>query len=190
MVACALPSYYIRLHDSNEMLARHDESVIASDFYSPIIIELKIMADGSISLIDKIKNLKISVEKDNIVLKKNAEDFETSLSLVYNGDSNFYIMKDDKCLEALSSILSLEITDLRFNECKKTKKQLWEILYLADRKIKNEAYFFPRHTKKHHYKSSHLNNKNGFFRSTVDNRLITKHGDKIKISEKYESVEF
>ncbi|KAK6089944.1 hypothetical protein P3W45_000990 [Vairimorpha bombi] len=152
----SLPKYYIRSLGTNKMMARHEGEVIISDFYSPIVVKFKQSNDGDLYFIDTIVNKAFQYENKKIVLKFMQNAASQAFGLVYNSETGFYIMKNNKCLEAEpANPLFPNITKVKFASCAKEERQLWEILFSGDKKINLRHVYIPD-SKKHLQRHNHL----------------------------------
>lgn len=198
----ATSKFYIKQSTDNSFLSKLNDRLILSGFYSPIEFEFSYSNEGHLNFKDAVINKKLILNDETIAVEKSISRGDGAFKIVFDGESRFFIMKNNKCLEAeTGSLIPKRKYKVVFKKCKFQENQLWTV-FMKSNKIVNPSnvisnyYNHNKHivyahtldgrTPLHGFYYHNYNKKNVvLYHHHRDNYSILKQRFKQKISERH-----
>lgn len=168
--------FYIKQSTGNKFLSKLNDKLILSGFYSPVEFNFSYSEYGHINLADANLDKNLVFSEDTIAVQNNFSLGDNSFKIVFDGDSKFFIMKNNKCLEAETNLLipsrKLKVV---FKECKFNENQLWSLLMKSNELVKPQNIISKYYEHNKHTVYAHtLNDRtplHGYYYHNYRNRL-------------------
>lgn len=129
--------FYIKQGTGSSFLSKLNDTLILSGFYSPVEFKFSYSDLGNMNFTDAIIKKNLILSDNNIIIQNQFSTGDSSFKIIFDGESRFFLMKNNKCLEAETSML-IPKRELKvaFYDCKYKDNQLWAIFVKSNEIIK------------------------------------------------------